>query len=346
MCELIKEYFITILYNLSVIGYFIIYSIFPESWVKYLCKYRLTTDMELFEYKTDFDKVLEFNKLFNVPKISDSNTREENYKIFRNGLDLILEEYKELKDALKDKDKLEVKDALCDLIYVIYGLFYRINMTSNEKLFNITCGLVLSFSWNPFHHYHELLQHCLYFKKNDIVYSQMFNMLMLNKPNLENYGEKLTKSYKQIEERYDLFAFYEMTRMCESLEQYINQIKDILDKMEKHNCTDFTFVYKPLALLLSNTYIYGMLKFDMDKNFNIVHESNMSKICVSEQEAIDTVKSYEERHVNGDMKYDSPYYAKISEDKWMVRNRSTEKVLKNINYKPVTEFPEWFDDLI
>ena len=72
-------------------------------------------------------------------------------------------------------------------------------------------------------------------------------------------------------------------------------------------------------------------KQDADKAFELVHKSNMTKLCVSEQEAKDTVKSYE-----SDDRYDSPAY-RLSDDgkHYVVYNKSTSKILKSINYNPV-----------
>ena len=83
--------------------------------------------------------------------------------------------------------------------------------------------------------------------------------------------------------------------------------------------------------------------FDFEYNFNIVHQSNMSKICSNEEEAKLTVESYEQKFKDGKSPYDSPYYECITPTKWMVRNRSTQKVLKNINYHPVEYYDGWLD---
>lgn len=85
--------------------------------------------------------------------------------------------------------------------------------------------------------------------------------------------------------------------------------------------------------------VYGMAQsfgINADEDFNIVHESNMSKLCKSEQEAIDTVKDYKIKYENGKSPYDSPYYYKNKNgDLYIVKNKSTGKVLKCINYKKV-----------
>lgn len=77
----------------------------------------------------------------------------------------------------------------------------------------------------------------------------------------------------------------------------------------------------------------GALGIDLDKSFNIVHESNMSKFCKTEKEAKDTVLSYIEKYTKGESPYDSPGY-KLVNGLYVVYNVSTGKVLKNIKYTP------------
>ena len=73
-----------------------------------------------------------------------------------------------------------------------------------------------------------------------------------------------------------------------------------------------------------------------DRDFNDVHDSNMSKLCSSQEEAEATVYDYEQKFNRGESPYDSPYYYKLeNKDKWVVKNRSTGKALKSINYHAV-----------
>tara|TARA_B100000927_G_scaffold291111_1_gene291973 strand:+ start:878 stop:1537 length:660 start_codon:yes stop_codon:yes gene_type:complete len=85
--------------------------------------------------------------------------------------------------------------------------------------------------------------------------------------------------------------------------------------------------------------VYGMqyrLGIDGNEDFDIVHNSNMSKLCNNEEEAIVTVDNYKEKYKAGSSPYDSPYYEKLkNKNKWVIKNKSTGKVLKNINYKKV-----------
>ena len=81
--------------------------------------------------------------------------------------------------------------------------------------------------------------------------------------------------------------------------------------------------------------VYGMgasLGLDLDKGMGLVHDSNMSKSCTSEKEAQQTVDNY----IANDKRYDSPAYRQSPDGKyWVVYNKSTGKILKNINYKEV-----------
>lgn len=81
--------------------------------------------------------------------------------------------------------------------------------------------------------------------------------------------------------------------------------------------------------------VYGMgdaIGVDLNRAFQLVHDSNMSKICKTEQEAQETVHWY----TNGNNVYDSPSYRKSPCGKyWVVFNKSTGKILKSILYTPV-----------
>lgn len=73
------------------------------------------------------------------------------------------------------------------------------------------------------------------------------------------------------------------------------------------------------------------LGVDLREAFRLVHESNMTKLCSSEEEARETVEWYKANET----RYDSPTYRKSSGGKWMVYNESTGKALKSIHYHPV-----------
>ncbi len=71
---------------------------------------------------------------------------------------------------------------------------------------------------------------------------------------------------------------------------------------------------------------------DLDKAFDIVHKSNMSKLCKTEDEAKQTVEYYKQHPELG---YTTPNYRLANDNvNYVVFNESTKKILKSINYTP------------
>ena len=111
------------------------------------------------------------------------------------------------------------------------------------------------------------------------------------------------------------------------LEADIEEIKICL--LERKNLIE---LYSVLVKTIIDTYKLGFsLRIDINKVFDIVHNSNMSKLCETEEEAELTVNFYK----NHEKRYDSPYYYKAG-DYYLVKNKSTGKALKSINYTPVS----------
>lgn len=106
-----------------------------------------------------------------------------------------------------------------------------------------------------------------------------------------------------------------------------NELKDALKDHDMVETVD------ALADIL--VVVYGAAAsfgIDLDRAYNLVHQSNMSKICISEEEAKETVEWYKKN----ESRYDSPNYKQAPDGKnWIVFNESTGKVLKSINYKKV-----------
>ena len=89
--------------------------------------------------------------------------------------------------------------------------------------------------------------------------------------------------------------------------------------------------------------VYGASKvFDIniDEAFNRIHQSNMSKFCDTEEDAVKTVEKYRQEllnSTNNNNRYESPTYEKRGE-KWVVFNKSTGKILKNWKWRaPIFE---------
>jgi predicted HAD superfamily Cof-like phosphohydrolase len=108
-----------------------------------------------------------------------------------------------------------------------------------------------------------------------------------------------------------------------------NWVKYINEASEEKNLNKYVEGLTQLVYCIYKTsFDFGI---NIDKAFDIVHESNMTKACTDEQRAIDTVKDYK----NNDPRYDSPNYKKSSNGKyWVIWNESSNKVLKSLDYTP------------
>jgi predicted HAD superfamily Cof-like phosphohydrolase len=75
---------------------------------------------------------------------------------------------------------------------------------------------------------------------------------------------------------------------------------------------------------------YSALGIDADKAFEIVHLSNMSKLCRTEEDAKHSVQIYLNETPR---RYDSPAYKRANDGiHWVVYNASTSKILKSYKY--------------
>lgn len=112
------------------------------------------------------------------------------------------------------------------------------------------------------------------------------------------------------------------------VEEEFNELKEAVKTHDFTECLD--------GLGDSLYVIYGFfsaLGVNGDDIFDIIHKSNMSKICENKQEAQHSVKLYKEETPQ---RYDSPAYRKSDCGKYfVVYNESTMKILKSYKYQKV-----------
>lgn len=103
---------------------------------------------------------------------------------------------------------------------------------------------------------------------------------------------------------------------------------------------DFTEMCDGLMDLLVTAYgMAANLGIPANKAFDIVHKSNMSKLCDTKDIAIESVRRYNEEIPQ---RYDSPAYRKSDCGKYfVVFNKSTSKILKSYKYQKA-DFSELF----
>jgi predicted HAD superfamily Cof-like phosphohydrolase len=119
---------------------------------------------------------------------------------------------------------------------------------------------------------------------------------------------------------------FRMSLITEEVQELNDAVeeKDIIETIDA--LADIVYVVHGMAAALG---------IDLDYAFDIVHKSNMSKLCNTEADAVETVSRYTEKYKNGDSPYDSPNYRKSADGKyWVVFNESTGKILKSYKYTP------------
>ncbi len=111
------------------------------------------------------------------------------------------------------------------------------------------------------------------------------------------------------------------------IEEEVGELKEAIEKK------DFKEVADALSDILYVVYGAGhAFGIDLDKTFDEVHDSNMTKACKTEEEAIETINYIKETQP----RYKDPSY-KISKDGkyYIIYDKETGKILKNKNYREV-----------
>jgi len=312
--------------------------------------------------KTNFCKVMEFNRAFDM--VSQEPTEYSCYEEDSNGnikynplknirkyifvncpsiiklrLALIKEELDELNDAIIDNNIIEQRDACADILYVVYGMadvlgiaiddYFNIKLQKNLEYYinnNLTNDFIDKTNLITNNFVNNSSQNLSNFQKIKSVASEMLGFNISSKTKLELIEiikNNLYKAYSELEPN-----CYE--KMCdnEELALYLDD-SIIINKFE--------LVSNNIYDLLRWSYIMTLvIGVDADSDFSIVHESNMSKLCSTVEDAIKTVEDYRIKYDAGISPYDSPFYYYLPNlDKWIVKNSSSGKALKNIKYKKV-----------
>ena len=244
-------------------------------------------------------------KITNFQKVQEfttgfdvARTSTPSDKQFKLRWDLILEESDELFDALIDENCVEILDAVSDILYVVLGA---------ADTFNQDFDAILSDSIGKDEFNISKLKYLL---KDEIL------LMPFNEDRMKIIFQEETEKLNLLQNEYS-------TAMRNLKEAFVTKnIDNITNKL--------VHVYN---YLYQWAYLFG---FDLDLTFCLVHDSNMSKLAESEKVAQETVEWY----LKNETRYDSPAYrlspVKVNgEERWIIYNSSTGKVLKSINYHPV-----------
>jgi predicted HAD superfamily Cof-like phosphohydrolase len=245
--------------------------------------------------------VLEFNIAFETEMISEFDEMDfsEYSTLLDNKLALVYEEINELiNDGLRAGNDVETVDALIDILYVCYGLLVGFNIIR----------------YSPTESEYVKYTEYIYYRCTTDPDARAKWEKTLISGGFKNSigGDRFSIAKDCIIHRFtDHRLRLERNRKIESITNIIQAIDNI--------------IYDAYIIL-------EMHKINIDKAFYIVHNSNMSKLCDNEEDAIETTKRYKNETPK---RYDSPNY-RLSKDgeHYIVYNETTKKILKNYKYKP------------
>ena len=323
------------------------------------------TDNIYRKHKTNFNKVMEFNRAFDMVEQEPSeyscfvedfngnikynpfkNIRKNIFKdspsIIKLRIDLIKEEIGELNDAINQYDLIEQRDACADILYVVYGMSDVLGISIDDLFTNkidanieyyINNNLTSDFVIKTLISANNSANNSAI--NNDSIYISNFSKIKLIKNEILGFDIS-SKSNEEIIN----FIKFSLKQTLLKLENNccVNNIAIAIDYVNDETITNkFELVGDNLYNLLKWAYLMAfVIGTDADEDFAIVHDSNMSKLCDNEDDAKATVENYRNKYIAGVSPYDSPYYYYLSGlDKWIVKNLSTGKALKNIKYKKV-----------
>lgn len=310
--------------------------------------------------KSNFQKVQEFNRAFDMvskePKNYTGYTIDSkgnaNYntlvnirpELFKNSpqiinlrLDLIKEEIGELNTAMSNNDFIETRDAIADILYVVYGMADVLGIaidTSFVIMYNEIFNNLTSEQKKLIHdNQKNFINKIDNTRPLGLSNFDLIKLLFVMRPYPSELFDK--SSYEFTAHDYLLNLIYITYKDLETKTLLIN---NSINNIHQENIeTNFINLSKIICDLLKFTYSLAViLNINSDSDFAIVHNSNMSKLCDNEDDAKATVIDYDEKFKTGKSPYDSPYYYYLEDiGKYIVKNKSTGKALKNIKYKKV-----------
>ncbi len=105
------------------------------------------------------------------------------------------------------------------------------------------------------------------------------------------------------------------------------ELKELEDAIKDNDVVEIADALCDLQYVLSGAILEFGLGAKFDELFSEVHNSNMSKACISVEEAELTIRYYEKKDGT------EAYYVE-SDGKFLVYRKGDNKTLKSINYEP------------
>ncbi|BCS83057.1 Phosphoribosyl-ATP pyrophosphohydrolase-domain containing protein (two domains) [Cotonvirus japonicus] len=255
---------------------------------------------------TNFERVGEFHEVFGHPKFNTLQLDVINdSKLMKFRLDLIREEYRELQDAVNMNDRKEIIDALGDILYVSYGMAQVMGINIDNIIKEIISRILFESSTS---HTEDLMSSV-----------SNFNMIGMSHDEVDKQNFKITNK----------FDTETLNKQSNNINKFVGIIGKEFDSLtlfvEKRNLFR---IISCLSYLIIKTYSLGyIINVDLDDVFTRVHNSNMSKLCENEEQAIDTIEHY--KTLQGFENVNIAYRKSVDDKRYVIYNVETGKILKS-----------------
>jgi predicted HAD superfamily Cof-like phosphohydrolase len=240
---------------------------------------------------------------FNLDLLDEKNPEDQqaikNIKLINFRLSLLDEEIKEyIRDGIEKKNYIEAVDALADTLYVLYGMCLVMGINFDKEI--VLCPL-----------YSNAIIKRTTFGHNNFDFDSYEN-----KTNIENELYWLTSAFEQLK------TLCQQNLYCEA--NRFNLVKG-----------QICFLYH---MVIRQSCAIKLCPVLLQQCFDEVHRSNMTKTCLSEEEAQLTVAWYKEN----EKRYEDPAYKQSVDEKyWIVYDAKTSKSLKALRYEE-----PYFNDIL
>lgn len=164
-----------------------------------------------------------------------------------------------------------------------------------------------------------------------VAYGMAYTYKIHSDKVLDNYYSDKSKSlYQNLCEHFKTLQSLSISNVLSKLKNDFTTLKMSLENKDQTQWIEL--LHEFIVYVYRFQYVRN---YDSDRVFTIVHESNMSKLCKSEEEAKLTVEKYASEFKDEKSPYDSPYYYPLDNGLYVVKNKSSGKALKSINYVKV-----------
>jgi predicted HAD superfamily Cof-like phosphohydrolase len=261
---------------------------------------------------TNYSRVKKFNEVFGHPAPIEvqRNILSKRLKLVELRNALIDEEIHELLDAYRSNDVIEIIDALSDILYVAYGLMVVYGLNGDTLFSEFIASHYTNLGQRLPNSFDSLTN---YLKVK--TYMNQFN-------ELDNNLKCIPKTFLDMLDNIKYKVIYES--LLSDLKLNMRLLRDY------SVAKDFKRVTGTTLNIIYITYNIGyIMDLDLDESVRLVHDSNMSKICSTEEQAKLTIEWYK----TNETRYDSPNYRDaFDKSGYVIYNESTGKILKNKDY--------------